>query len=110
MSASGCRGCRYSRHRSINAIRRKYGCAVKRRCLPAGANPARQLSLLQPEATGATVEKGCHGAQLTDGAYDIPVDLDPSLREIVSIGGPDTPSSGTALPIDAVSWPVPPGM
>ena len=27
-------------------------CAVKRRCVPAGANPARQLSL-QPEAVGA---------------------------------------------------------
>ena len=30
-------------------------CAVKRRCLLAGANPARQLSL-QPVAIGATVE------------------------------------------------------
>ena len=27
-------------------------CAVERRCIPAGANPARQLSL-QPEAVGA---------------------------------------------------------
>ena len=27
-------------------------CAVERRCVPAGANPARQLSL-QPEAVGA---------------------------------------------------------
>ena len=32
-----------------------FQCAVKRRCLPAGANPARQLSL-QPVAIGATVE------------------------------------------------------
>lgn len=31
------------------------GCAVKRRCLPAGANPARQLSL-RPVAIGAVVE------------------------------------------------------
>ena len=30
-------------------------CAVQRRCFPAGANPARQLSL-QPVATGAVVE------------------------------------------------------
>ena len=31
------------------------GCAVERRCLPAGANPARQLSL-QPVVIGAIVE------------------------------------------------------
>jgi len=32
-----------------------FSCAVKRRCLSAGANPARQLSL-RPVATGAVVE------------------------------------------------------
>jgi len=32
-----------------------FACAVQRRCLPAGAKPARQLSL-RPVATGAVVE------------------------------------------------------
>ena len=31
-------------------------CAVQRRCFPAGANPARPLSL-RPEATGAVMEE-----------------------------------------------------
>jgi len=39
----------------VVALARIFQCAVKRRCLPAGANPARQLSL-QPEAIGAIVE------------------------------------------------------
>ncbi|MEI6261311.1 MAG: hypothetical protein WCR46_15590 [Deltaproteobacteria bacterium] len=36
-------------------INKLISCAVQRRCFPAGANPARQLSL-RPVATGAVVE------------------------------------------------------
>ena len=39
----------------LNFINHSLKCAVPRRCLSAGANPARQLSL-QPVAIGATVE------------------------------------------------------
>jgi len=43
------------RHAAARSSARTLGCAVQRRCLPAGANPVRQLSL-RPEAIGATVE------------------------------------------------------
>ena len=52
-------GLKEDRTGCINQIRgvlaRTFQCAVKRRCLPAGAKPARQLSL-QPVAIGATME------------------------------------------------------
>ena len=42
-------------YRAAPDKRSSLGCAVERRCLPAGANPARQLSL-QPVVIGAIVE------------------------------------------------------
>jgi hypothetical protein len=39
----------------VSGLARIFQCAVKRRCLSVGANPARQLSL-RPVATGAIVE------------------------------------------------------
>ena len=42
----------YSLHLPLGAPLLDSTCAVERRCVPAGANPARQLSL-QPEAVGA---------------------------------------------------------
>ncbi len=62
---SGCRAARRtastaqqrrpSGARAYAGLARIFQCAVKRRCLPVGANPTRQLSL-QPEAIGAIVE------------------------------------------------------
>ena len=43
------------RYIQVTEAKAKFSCAVKRRCLSAGANPARQLSL-RPVATGAVVE------------------------------------------------------